>query len=41
VEYNTRLRSFPTVLFAGLFKSERAGLFEAPAEAKPAPKVAF
>jgi LemA protein len=41
VEYNTRLRSFPTVLFAGVFKFERAALFEAPAEAKAAPKVAF
>ena len=39
--YNIRRRSFPTVLLAGMFGFEPAKLFEAPAEAKQAPKVSF
>jgi len=41
VAYNTRLRTFPTVLIAGFFGFARAELFEAPEEAERAPKVEF
>jgi LemA protein len=39
--YNVRVRSFPTVLLAGVFGFERAKLFEATAGADQAPKVSF
>jgi LemA protein len=41
VSYNTRLRTFPTVLIAGFFGFQHAELFEAPEEAESAPKVEF
>jgi LemA protein len=39
--YNIRLRSFPTVLIAPIFKFEKAKLFEAAPGAEQAPKVSF
>ncbi|HSQ59150.1 MAG TPA: LemA family protein [Acidobacteriota bacterium] len=39
--YNVRTRQFPANLVAGMFSFEKAVLFEAPDEAKQAPKVAF
>jgi LemA protein len=39
--YNIRLRSFPTILLAGIFGFEKAKLFEAAAGAETAPKVSF
>ena len=39
--YNVKIRSFPTNILAGLFGFSRAEFFEAPAEAKEAPKVKF
>jgi LemA protein len=39
--YNIRIRSFPTVLLAGVFGFEKAKLFEAPEAAQQAPKVSF
>ncbi len=41
VVFNTKLRSFPTNIIAGFFDFSRADLFEAPGEAKSAPKVEF
>ncbi|HUT71441.1 MAG TPA: LemA family protein [Desulfatiglandales bacterium] len=40
-EYNVKIRSFPTNILAGMFGFSRAEFFEAPAEAKEAPKVKF
>jgi len=40
-EYNVKIRSFPTNILAGMFGFTRAEFFEAPAEAKEAPKVKF
>jgi len=40
-EYNQRLRTFPTVLLAGLLGFEKRLYFEAPEEAQRAPKVDF
>ncbi|MBN2008478.1 LemA family protein [candidate division KSB1 bacterium] len=39
--FNKKIRSFPTVFFAGMFGFEKREYFEAPAEAKQAPKVDF
>jgi LemA protein len=39
--YNIRLRSFPTVLIAGMLHFEKAKLFEAATGAEQAPKVSF
>jgi len=39
--YNTRIRSFPTNLVAGMFGFERAAFYETPKEAQAAPKVKF
>ena len=39
--YNMKIRSFPTNILAGMFGFGRAEFFEAPAEAKEAPKVKF
>ncbi len=39
--FNIRIRQFPANLVAGMFNFEPAVLFEAPSEAKEAPKVAF
>jgi len=39
--YNVKIRSFPTNILAGMFGFSRAEFFEAPAEAKEAPKVKF
>lgn len=39
--YNVKIRSFPTNILAGMFGFTRAEFFEAPAEAKEAPKVKF
>jgi LemA protein len=39
--YNIRVRQFPANLVAGAFNFEQSPLFEAPASAKTAPKVAF
>ena len=39
--YNVKIRSFPTNIMAGMFGFTRAEFFEAPAEAKEAPKVKF
>lgn len=39
--YNVRTRQFPANLVAGMFNFEKAVLFEAPEDAKQAPKVAF
>jgi LemA protein len=41
LNYNRKIRTFPGVLFAGLFGFERMPLFEAEPEAKKAPKVKF
>jgi LemA protein len=38
---NIKVRTFPANLIAGAFNFERAALFEAPEEAKEAPKVSF
>ncbi len=40
-QYNKKIRSFPTVLFAGIFGFEKRAYFEAPEAAKEAPKVDF
>ena len=40
-KYNIRIRQFPANLVAGMFNFEKATLFEAPNEAKQAPKVQF
>ena len=39
--YNTKIRSFPTNIMAGMFRFQRAELFQAPATAKEPPKVKF
>jgi LemA protein len=39
--YNIRVRSFPTVLLAGMFGFEKAKMFEAVAGSEQAPKVNF
>jgi LemA protein len=39
--YNTKIRSFPTNIIAGMFRFQRAELFQAPATAKEPPKVKF
>jgi LemA protein len=39
--FNIKIRSFPTVLVAGLFGFEKAAFFEVPEEAKEAPKIKF
>jgi len=38
---NTKIRSFPTNLLAGMFGFERAAFFEVPEERQEAPKVKF
>jgi LemA protein len=38
---NTRIQTFPTVVFAGMFGFKEEPFFEAPVEAKEAPKVQF
>jgi LemA protein len=40
-EYNAYIKSFPTALYAGTVGFKPATYFEAPAEAKKAPKVDF
>lgn len=39
--YNTTIKQFPTMVFAGCFGFSQADYFEAPEEAKQAPKVEF
>jgi LemA protein len=39
--YNVKIRSFPTILLAGMFGFTKAEFFQVPAEAKKAPKVTF
>jgi LemA protein len=39
--YNTRIRSFPTNIIAGMFGFEKAAFFEVPKERQEAPKVKF
>ena len=39
--YNTKVRSFPTNIWAGIFGFGRADLFEAPTGAEQPPKVKF
>jgi LemA protein len=39
--YNTRIRSFPTNLIAGMFGFEKATFFQVPKERQEAPKVKF
>ncbi len=39
--YNQKMRSFPTVIIAGMLGFQQKPYFEAPAEAKTAPKVDF
>jgi len=39
--YNTKIRSFPTNIIAGMFGFERATFFEVPKEAQEVPKVNF
>jgi len=39
--YNTKIRSFPTNMIAGLFGFETAKFFEVPKERQEAPKVKF
>ncbi len=39
--YNTKIRTFPTNLIAGMFGFEKAAFFEVPKEAQLAPKVSF
>jgi LemA protein len=39
--YNTKIRSFPTNMIAGLFGFEKAEFFEVPKERQEAPKVKF
>jgi LemA protein len=39
--YNTKLRSFPTNIIAGMFGFEKATFFEVPKEAQGVPKVKF
>ena len=39
--YNTKIRSFPTNLIAGMFGFEKATFFEVPKERQEAPQVRF
>jgi LemA protein len=39
--YNTRIRSFPTNIIAGMFGFEKAAFFQVPKERQEAPKVKF
>jgi LemA protein len=39
--YNTKIRSFPTNIIAGMFGFEKAAFFEVPKERQEAPKVKF
>ncbi len=39
--YNVKIRSFPTMLFAGMFGFSKAEFFEVPEAVKEAPKVTF
>jgi LemA protein len=39
--YNTKIRSFPTNLIAGMFGFEKATFFEVPKEKQEVPKVKF
>ena len=39
--YNTKIRSFPTNLVAGMFGFEKAAFFEVPKEKQEAPQVKF
>ncbi len=39
--YNTTIKGFPTTIFAGCFGFQAADYFEAPNEAKVAPKIEF
>ena len=39
--YNVKIRSFPTILFAGMFGFSKAEFFKVPEAAKEAPKVTF
>ena len=39
--YNVKIRSFPTILFAGMFGFGKADFFKVPDEVKEAPKVKF
>lgn len=39
--YNTRIRSFPTNIIAGMFGFEKATFFQVPKERQEAPKVKF
>ncbi|MBW1999896.1 MAG: LemA family protein [Deltaproteobacteria bacterium] len=39
--YNTKIRQFPTNIFANMFGFERAPFFEVPKERQEAPKVKF
>ena len=40
-EYNTTIRKFPNVIFAGMFGFDQMALFEATAGAETAPQVKF
>lgn len=40
-EYNTKIRSFPTNVLAGLFGFEKAAFFEVPPERQEAPRIRF
>ena len=40
-EYNTKIRSFPTNIIAGLFGFEKAAFFEVPKEKQEVPQVKF
>jgi LemA protein len=39
--YNVKIRSFPTMLFAGMLGFDKAGFFQVPEAVKEAPKVEF
>jgi LemA protein len=39
--YNTKIRSFPTNIIAGMFGFEKAAFFEVPKDAQGVPKVKF
>jgi LemA protein len=39
--YNTKIRSFPTNIIAGMFGFEKAAFFKVPKERQEAPKVKF
>jgi len=39
--YNTKIRSFPTNLIAGMFRFEKADFFEVPKEKQEVPKIKF